>query len=186
MKQKFLDGHIILHCGPMFSGKSSTLISEIYKYSGLGLKCKVIKYKLDKRYDDSSLCTHSNNKIKADIIGADDLNVDSYEKYDVIGIDEGQFFNEIVDFCDKLANMNKIVIVSALSSTFERKPWKSISELSAKADEVIYHYAYCQLCIDNNKEKKASFSKKITNSNKIIDIGGKDKYIPVCRKCYNK
>lgn len=40
------------------------------------------------------------------------------DKYDVIGIDEGQFFGEIVDFCEAMANKNKIVVVAALDGTF--------------------------------------------------------------------
>jgi len=49
--------------------------------------------------------------------------------YDVIGVDEGQFFSEIVEFCEMMANRSKIVVVSALDGTFERKPFGNIINL---------------------------------------------------------
>ena len=39
-------------------------------------------------------------------------------EYDVVAIDEGQFFGEIAEFCETLANAGKIVIVAALDATF--------------------------------------------------------------------
>ena len=49
--------------------------------------------------------------------------------YDVVGIDEGQFFPDIVKFCDEAANKGKIVVVAALDGTFERKPFGNIVDL---------------------------------------------------------
>jgi thymidine kinase len=46
---------------------------------------------------------------------------DTWREYDVVGIDEGQFFPDLVEFCEAAANAGKHVIVSALDSTFERK-----------------------------------------------------------------
>lgn len=39
----------------------------------------------------------------------------------VIGIDEGQFFPDTVEFCEEMANLGKTVIVAALDGTFQRK-----------------------------------------------------------------
>lgn len=39
----------------------------------------------------------------------------------VLGIDEGQFFPDIVSFCEDMANAGKLVIVAALDGTFQRK-----------------------------------------------------------------
>jgi superfamily I DNA and RNA helicase len=41
--------------------------------------------------------------------------------YDVIGIDEGQFFPDLVAFSEKAADCGKVVIVAALDGTFQRK-----------------------------------------------------------------
>ena len=43
-----------------------------------------------------------------------------WRDYDVIGIDEGQFFPDLVSFCEVAANAGKTVLVAALESTFQR------------------------------------------------------------------
>jgi len=48
---------------------------------------------------------------------------DLWKPYDVIGIDEGQFFTDIVEFAEEFANHGKIVIISSLSGTFLRGSW---------------------------------------------------------------
>jgi thymidine kinase len=50
-------------------------------------------------------------------------------KYDVIGIDEGQFFADVVTFSEKMANLGKVVLVAALDGTFQRKPFGCILDL---------------------------------------------------------
>ena len=44
----------------------------------------------------------------------------SWRDYDVIGIDEGQFFPDLIPFCEAAANAGKTVLVAALDSTFQR------------------------------------------------------------------
>ena len=46
--------------------------------------------------------------------------------YEVVAVDEGQFYPDIVEFCETLASQDKIVLVSALDGTFERKPFGRI------------------------------------------------------------
>lgn len=59
-----------------------------------------------------------------------------WKEYDCIGIDEGQFYEDIVDFAETAANLGKIVIISALSGTFERKPFKDVLDLIPKCEKV--------------------------------------------------
>lgn len=49
--------------------------------------------------------------------------------FDVIGIDEGQFFPDVVEFCEEAANQGKIVVIAALDGTFERKAFGNIINL---------------------------------------------------------
>jgi thymidine kinase len=48
---------------------------------------------------------------------------DSWMAYDVVGIDEGQFFPDLLPFAEAVANAGKIVVVAALDGTFQRKVW---------------------------------------------------------------
>jgi thymidine kinase len=49
-----------------------------------------------------------------------------YLQYDVIGIDEGQFFADVVSWSDQAANDGKVVIISALDGTFMRTGFECI------------------------------------------------------------
>ena len=102
------------------------------------------------------------------------------EDFDVVAIDEGQFFTDIVEYCQKWSDRGKIVIVAALDATFERKPFGSICELVALAENVKKLTAVCLNCAG-----EAPFTHKHCHNNgEINDIGGLDKYIPVCRACF--
>ena len=66
--------------------------------------------------------------------------------YDVIGIDEGQFFTDIVDFSEKAANAGKVVVVSSLQGTFLRGAFPSVLALIPKCEKIKKLTAICKLC----------------------------------------
>ena len=77
-------------------------------------------------------------------------------KFDVVAVDEGQFFNDIVGVCERLANEGKIVIVAALDGTFQRKPFGNILNLVPLAERLTKLSAVCVEC-----GKEAAFTKRI-------------------------
>jgi thymidine kinase len=100
--------------------------------------------------------------------------------FSVIAVDEGQFFPDVVEVCDALANSGKIVVVSALDGTFERQPFNNILNLIPMAESVVKITAVCKICF-----RDAHFSKRITADTRVEVIGGADMYIPVCRDCFH-
>ena len=173
-------GRIELILGPMFSGKSTRLIEVIRKYTYKAKKTIMIKFFGDKRYSEKSeVVTH--DLIKYDSIDCKNL-TDSFEiikNYDVIGIDEGQFFPDLVEVSEKLALLNKIVIISALNGDFRMEPFPVISRIISKADKIKLLKAYCFNC-----HKDAKFSVRIVQSNETVLIGAGEAYKPACRKCH--
>lgn len=103
------------------------------------------------------------------------------DDYDVIAIDEGQFFHDIVDNVEMFCNKGKIVIVAALDGTFERKPFGKILELIPIAEQIQKLSAVCFSC-----GKDASYTKRMSDCKEIELIGGEDIYKPVCRNCFFK
>jgi len=101
------------------------------------------------------------------------------EEYEVIGIDEGQFFPDLVSFAEEAANLGKIVIVSALDGTFQRKPFGSVLDLIPMSESVVKLNAVCMQC-----QQDAAFSLRTSDESSVEVIGGADKYHAVCRKCY--
>jgi thymidine kinase len=78
-----------------------------------------------------------------------------------------------------MANSGKTVIVSALSGTFQRKPFANVSELLALAEDVLHLNAVCSFC-----GNLAPYSLRTTDEEEVIVVGGSEKYVAACRSCY--
>ena len=174
------EGKIELILGPMFSGKSTRLIELMRKYVYKAKKTIMVKFYADQRYTEKSeVVTH--DLIKYDSINCKILrdSFDTFKKYDVIGIDEGQFFADLVEVCEELALMGKIVLIAALNGDFRMEPFPVIQRIIAKADKIKLLKAYCFNC-----HKDAKFSLRIVQSNETVLIGAGEAYKPACRECH--
>jgi len=173
-------GKIELILGPMFSGKSTCLIENIRKSIYQAKKSIMVKFFADKRYSEKSeVVTH--DLIKYDSIDCRQLSdsFDTIKNYDIIGIDEGQFFQDLVEICEKLAFLKKTVIIAALNGDFKMKPFPVIARLISKCDKIKLLKAYCFHC-----HKDAKFSLRIVQSNETVLIGAGEAYKPACRECH--
>lgn len=180
-KSKSSKGEIQVIFGPMFSGKSTELLRRIRRYKIRNDSCLLLKTK-DSRYlnDNEKVVTHDQfNYLDADSCDFLFEKTDIAMNYDVIGIDEGQFFSDIIPFAEMMANHGKTIIIACLDSDFRREPFGNICQIIAKAEKVTKLTSICHYC-----KEDASFSARITKEKSIKLIGGKDKYRPVCRSCY--
>jgi thymidine kinase len=172
-----LDGGYVVHN----SGKTSELI-RLYSRSCKAKKnCIVIKYSEDTRYSNEHLATHDGRLIPAVSTSLlFELENQCLDK-DVIFIDEVQFYDDCLEFCEKMANSGKQVIASGLNSDFQRLPFNdNMSRLVACADHITHYTAVCMKCGSEN----GSFTKRIVAGDQKKVIGGEESYIAVCRKCF--
>ena len=99
---------------------------------------------------------------------------------DVVGIDEAQFFDEsIIEVCRELANRGVRVIVAGLDMDFLGKPFGPMPALMAIAEYVDKVHAICVHC-----GNPAQHSHRLAKSEKLVMLGEKDTYEPVCRHCF--
>jgi len=172
--------YLELIIGPMFSGKTSRLI-EIYKQCNFcNIPVIAINYSLDTRYDPLLLSTH--DQIKIPCLQTKDLltvsnNVNDYQ---VILINEGQFFSDLYEFVELMLENQKQIYVCGLDGDFERKKFGQILDLVPLSDKVTKLSSLCSLCKDGTP---GIFSFRLT-CEKDQTIIGSDNYIPVCRNCY--
>jgi thymidine kinase len=167
--------------GNMFSGKSTELIRRIHREKSINKKIIVINYISDNRYSSNSISTHDLVKVNCvKLENLMELPEKLIDEYDSIFIDEGQFFKDLYQFVTKF--INKHIVVSGLDGDFNQKPFGDILQLIPLCDTVDKLCAYCKVC---NNGTLAPFSKKIVCGDTQIDIGGSDKYLPVCRKHLN-
>lgn len=177
---------LILGC--MFSGKTTELINRIKNYRNAGLNCLVLNSSKDIRCQDKQIKTHDGHTLECIKVSTlDDISVDVY---DVIAVDEAQFFKNLLYFvCYWADAKNKKVILAGLNGDCERTPWNNISELIPYATSIDFKKATCHLC---QSLDSAIYSMRFDINGQferengcIIDVGGADKYVPVCRICYN-
>ncbi|XP_027061415.2 thymidine kinase a-like [Coffea arabica] len=178
-------GEIHVIVGPMFAGKTTTLLRRIQTESTNGRSVAVIKSNKDTRYALDSIVTHDGEKLPcwpmADLSSfRQKLGPEAYDKLEVIGIDEAQFFEDLHDFCRKAADHDgKTVIVAGLDGDYLRRSFGSVLEVIPLADSVTKLTARCELC-----GKRAFFTLRKTEETETELIAGAEVYMPVCRKHY--
>jgi len=158
---------------------SSELIRRYRRYLVGGKRCIMIKYEGDTRYDTRMVVTHDD--VKIDAIKARYLyQVDSIvSNYDVICVDEIQFYKDAHIFCDKWCNEGKIVEVCGLNGTYNRTEFPAITKLLPLVDHIQFLTAICK---QNGND--AIYSKLLIHSDHIETIGGSDIYAAVDRQNY--
>lgn len=177
------DGCFNLILGSMWSGKTSELVRRYRRHTIGGRNCLMIKYKNDTRYDDEMVVTH--DKITVQALVCEYLYEADHvvEEYDVICIDEIQFYKDAHIFADKWANMGKIVEACGLNGTFNRTEFPIISKLMPLSENITFLKAVC---------KETGDDAVYSNINMIVDknvtevIGGSEKYNAADRKTYFK
>ena len=181
-------GWIECICGSMFSGKSEELLRRIKR--GVIAKQKVLLFKpsIDNRYDENRVSTHNGNSYDSISIekSSDILNFVKDTKYDIIGIDEIQFFdNDIVKIINKLADDGIRVIVAGLDMDFKAEPFHPMPEIMAISEMVTKLHAVCNKC-----GKEASRSQRLINrkpakyDDPVVVIGASESYEARCRHCH--
>lgn len=174
--------------GPMCSGKSTELIRRLVILGEAHFKVAYVNSTIDTRQKISHNKVFDSENLPFDMYKVEALFSIQHKlmEYDVIGIDEAQFFTELFEFCIEMSERyNKKIIVGGLSSDFNRKKFGQITELIHVCDTIVKLTSFCGSCANVGQFVPALFSKRIdkTNSN-AISVGTKDDYTPVCRKCY--
>ena len=175
-------GWIEVICGSMFSGKTEELLRRVKRAKLAKQKIKIFKPKQDIRYSKKKVTSHDNNSIKSKPINSPSKILEIAEKFDVIGIDEAQFFDEsIVEVCNKLADSGKRVIVAGLDMDYMGKPFGPMPNLLAIAEYVTKVHAIC-----TRSGKMASYTHRIAMSDELILLGDTRKYEALSRKEFIK
>ncbi|MHB1953538.1 MAG: thymidine kinase [Sulfobacillus sp.] len=172
-------GKLVLIIGPMFSSKTTTLLSRYRKYSLARKRCLLVKYQRDLRYDQKCVVTHDGLSYEAvGCLKLADLR-DTVKNFDVICIDEIQFYPDASKTCEEWANAGKVVEACGLSGTYERLPFEQVSLLVALADEIVHLTAVC-----TESGAAAPFTQRTTEETELEVIGGSEKYRAVSRQVW--
>ena len=176
------NGCIEVICGSMFSGKTEELIRRLKRAQFANQKIEIFKPEVDTRYSDMDVVSHDLHSIPCTPVKDPARVLETAEDTQVIGIDEAQFFDDsLINVAQELANRGKRVIIAGLDTDFKGKPFGPIPALMAVAEDVQKVHAICVKC-----GNLANHSHRLTKSHKLVVLGEKDVYEPLCRQCYNE
>jgi thymidine kinase len=175
-------GSLEVIVGSMFSGKTEELIRRLKRAGLARQRVEIFKPVIDNRYSGNEVVSHDENSILSTPVESSASILLLANEVDVVGIDEAQFFDKgLPEVCNRLANTGVRVIVAGLDMDYKGKPFGIIPELMAIADEVTKVHAICMRC-----GRLAQYSHRLTDSDKLVVLGEKDQYEPLCRGCFNK
>ncbi len=165
----------------MFSGKTEELIRRLKRAVYAQQKVQVFKPRLDTRYDETAVVSHSRQSIVSrPIERAEEIFHLLEPDTAVVGIDEVQFFgNEAVPVIEALADQGRRVIVAGLDQDYQGKPFEPMPQLLALAEYVTKELAICVVC-----GNPANRSQRIVSSTSRVVVGAAGAYEARCRKCH--
>jgi thymidine kinase len=175
-------GWIEVIAGSMFSGKSEELIRRLRRAQIAKQRVQIFKPGIDSRYSDDEIVSHSAMKIPSDNVkDSADLLAHVRPDAEVVGIDEGQFFDlELPAACIKLANGGKRVIVAGLDQDYLGKPFEPMPQLLAVAEYITKTLAICMVC-----GGPANHTQRLVASKERVLVGATGTYEARCRHCWD-
>lgn len=187
MEESWKKGWIEVITGPMFAGKSEELIRRIKRLEYAHKKTLVFKPKIDNRYSENEIVSHSKIKTRS-------INIETAQdilKYvdcdtEAVVIDEVQFLDhEIVHVVEDLANRGIRVIVAGLDRDFRGEPFQNMPELLALAEDVTKLTAICMRCgAPATRTQRLVNGEPASYDDPIIIVGASESYEPRCRHCH--
>ena len=175
-------GWIEVICGSMFSGKTEELIRRLKRAKIAKQKIKIFKPSIDKRYDEEFIFSHDQKYLSSTIVSEASEILSLVEGYNVVGIDETQFFDSsIVKVCNDLANNGIRVILAGLDMDYQGNPFGPMPSLMATAEYVTKVHAVCA-----RSGNLANHSFRTSKNDSLIHIGEKESYEALSRVEFQK
>ncbi|OFW17046.1 MAG: thymidine kinase [Acidobacteria bacterium RIFCSPLOWO2_12_FULL_67_14] len=182
VKRDANQGWIEVIVGSMFSGKSEELIRRLRRAQIARQKVQIFKPVLDTRYADDHIVSHSEMRIPSTAVTGARALLDQVEAdTEVVGIDEGQFFDaELPAVCNALADRGKRVIVAGLDQDYLGRPFEPMPQLLAVAEFITKTLAICMVC-----GNPANHTQRLVASEDRVLLGTQGTYEARCRRCFD-
>ncbi len=175
-------GWIEVITGSMFSGKSEELIRRLRRAQIARRKVQTFKPVIDARYSIQHIVSHSEMKIESQLVkSAGEILAEVDLDTEVVGIDEGQFFDQdLVRVANQLADQGKRVIVAGLDMDYLGRPFEPMPMLLAIAEDITKTRAICMRC-----GSPATYTQRLIASRERVVVGALDAYEARCRACFD-
>lgn len=179
--QKY-SGWIEVIAGSMFSGKTEELIRRLRRAEFAQLNVEIFKPLIDDRYSEDEVVSHDQNTIRSTVVESSSNILIYSDDIDVVGIDEGQFFDQgIVEVCNQLADRGTRVIVAGLDMDFQGRPFGPMPQLMATAEYVTKVHAVCV-----RTGNLAHYSHRKVQGSDQVHLGAGEQYEPLSRAVFQE
>jgi thymidine kinase len=175
-------GWIEVITGSMFSGKSEELIRRLRRAQIARQHVQIFKPRIDDRFSETHITSHSEMRIASENVSSSaELLSRVRPDTEVVGIDEGQFFDaELPAVCNTLADGGKRVIVAGLDQDYLGKPFEPMPQLLAIAEYITKTLAICVVC-----GRPANHTQRLVASSERVLVGASGTYEARCRVCFD-
>jgi thymidine kinase len=177
-------GKLIVYCGPMTAGKTTSLLNQVRKALEEEKKILVIKPEIDSRYALEDIKTHDGFSLKDVYSGKihqlgieDSISEELMDEVDIIFLDEIQFFKKIHLQLEEILLKGVSVFAFGLDQDSSGNPFGIMPFLLSMADKVEKLSSKCNIC---GKTATKTFRKQNIESNDQVLIGGAETYEPRC------
>jgi thymidine kinase len=177
-----IHGWIEVIVGSMFSGKSEELIRRLRRAEIARQRVQTFKPRIDTRYAADQIVSHSEMRIPSHAVGTSGELLECVDPAtEVVGIDEGQFFDQgLPAVCTALADRGKRVIVAGLDQDYLGKPFEPMPQLLAIAEFITKTHAICMVC-----GNPANHTQRLVRSGDRVLVGASGVYEARCRRCFD-
>jgi thymidine kinase len=175
-------GWIEVIAGSMFSGKSEELIRRLRRAQIARQKVQIFKPPVDNRYSEDHIVSHSEMRIASQTVRNSAELIERVEAdTEVVGIDEGQFFDaNLPAACNTLAGSGKRIIIAGLDQDYLGRPFEPMPQLLAIAEYITKTLAICVVC-----GEPANHTQRLVASGDRVLVGAAGLYEARCRHCFD-
>ena len=192
-------GYLCFHIGPMYSGKTTGMWSDLQHFS-LDERVKICYINTSEDIRDEGVLTSHNPLLQRRLFSSR-IEMASFktlyearsfiENFDVIGIDESHYWNDLLDEVLYWLVRGKIIVVAGLNGSSECDQIGQNLQLIPHVDDLHYHHGICRYCLKENdtcvsRYPPASFTARLVSSKSVLLNGGKDEYMSTCRRHHNQ
>lgn len=184
---------LFFYYSTMAAGKSMEIIKVAYNYDIQGKKVVTLTSQMDDRFEVGKVWSRAGFEMEAYTYAAETNIKDfilSLEKRPAsVLIDEAQFLTKahVLQLTELVDDYNITVMCYGLKNDAFNQLFEGSENLLIYADNIKELKTECWYC-----HKKAVMNMRFNEDGrpvyegKQIEIGGNEKYLPVCRKCYKE
>lgn len=186
--------------GPMFSGKTTRLYAEIERMRLALIDCVLVRHRCDTRYlgedaADTAPPSHSGLRIETEAptpslgglritVASSLAEVKLHPGERAIGIDEGQFYEDLSAAVSEWMDGGVQVLIAALDGDHGREPFAPVSLTYPLSTSITKLTAVCMCCAPRRRPRLAAYTLRTTVEKSQVLVGGLDHYRAVCFDCY--